>query len=59
MFSRPARRPQRVLLRSAESDDERGGGGHATKRALSPDFLDGADQVGALGEEELMALIRG
>jgi superfamily II DNA or RNA helicase len=32
---------------------------HATKRALSADFLDGADQAGALGEEELMALIRG
>jgi superfamily II DNA or RNA helicase len=32
---------------------------HASKRALSADFLDGADQAGALGEEELMALIRG
>ena len=32
---------------------------HATKRALSADFLDGTDQAGALGEEELMALIRG
>lgn len=32
---------------------------HATRRALSADFLDGADQAGALGEEELMALIRG
>jgi superfamily II DNA or RNA helicase len=32
---------------------------HATKRALSADFLDGADRAGALGEEELMALIRG
>ena len=32
---------------------------HATKRALTADFLDGADQAGALGEEELMALIRG
>src|SRR5438876_5735577 len=26
---------------------------------LSADFLDGADQAGALGEDELMALIRG
>ena len=32
---------------------------HSTKRALSADFLDGADQAGALGEDELLALIRG
>ena len=32
---------------------------HATKRALSADFLDGADQAGVLDAEELMALIRG
>ncbi len=32
---------------------------HATKRALSADFLDGTEQAGALDEDELMALIRG
>ncbi len=32
---------------------------HAAKRALSADFLDGAEQTSALDEEELMALIRG
>ncbi|MFO1161439.1 MAG: DEAD/DEAH box helicase [Reyranellaceae bacterium] len=32
---------------------------HATKRALSADFLDGTDQAAALDEEALMALIRG
>jgi superfamily II DNA or RNA helicase len=32
---------------------------HAAKRALSADFLDGAEQAGALDEDELMALIRG
>ena len=32
---------------------------HSTKRALSADFLDGADQAGALDEGELLALIRG
>ena len=32
---------------------------HATKRALAADFLDGAESAGLLGEDELMALIRG
>lgn len=32
---------------------------HVTKRALSADFLDGADQAGVLDAEDLMALIRG
>ncbi|MGD9881594.1 MAG: DEAD/DEAH box helicase [Reyranella sp.] len=32
---------------------------HAEKRALSADFLDGADQAATLDEEALMALIRG
>ena len=32
---------------------------HSTKRTLSADFLDGADQAGALDEDELLALIRG
>jgi SNF2 family DNA or RNA helicase len=32
---------------------------HETKRALSADFLDGADGAATLGEEELMSLIRG
>ena len=32
---------------------------HAAKRALAADFLDGAESAGALGDEELMALIRG
>lgn len=32
---------------------------HAAKRALAADFLDGADSTGMLGEDELMALIRG
>ena len=32
---------------------------HGAKRALAADFLDGAESAGALGEDELMALIRG
>ena len=32
---------------------------HAEKRALSADFLDGADQAATLDQEALMALIRG
>jgi len=32
---------------------------HASKRALAADFLDGAESTGALGEDELMALIKG
>lgn len=32
---------------------------HAAKRALAADFLDGADGAAKLGEDELMALIRG
>ena len=32
---------------------------HASKRALAADFLDGAESAGLLGEDELMALIRG
>jgi superfamily II DNA or RNA helicase len=32
---------------------------HATKRDLAADFLDGAEAAARLGEEELMALIRG
>ena len=32
---------------------------HAAKRALSADFLDGADQAGGLDDEALLALIRG
>ena len=32
---------------------------HGSKRALSADFLDGAESAAALSEDELMALIRG
>jgi SNF2 family DNA or RNA helicase len=32
---------------------------HAAKRALTADFLEDAEAAGALGEDELMALIRG
>ncbi len=32
---------------------------HAAKRALAADFLDGAESTAVIGEEELMALIRG
>ncbi len=32
---------------------------HDSKRALSADFLDGAESAAALSEDELMALIRG
>jgi SNF2 family DNA or RNA helicase len=32
---------------------------HATKRDLAADFLDGTEAASRLGEDELMALIRG